>query len=68
MAELTLTIRVKLATSEHESKELASLCDNYTSCCNDVSDWIGEHHTLSQKKSTRLSITHYATSMDCWPR
>lgn len=50
MAELTLTIRVKLATSEHESKELASLCDNYTSCCNDVSDWIGEHHTLSQKK------------------
>ena len=50
MVELTLTIRVKLVTGEHESQALDSLCDNYTSCCNDVSDWIGEHRTLSQKR------------------
>ena len=50
MAELTLTMKVKLVTGEHESQALDSLCDNYTSCCNDVSDWIGEHRTLSQRK------------------
>ena len=50
MVELTLTMKVKLTTNKHESEALDCLCDNYTSCCNEVSDWIGEHHTLSQRK------------------
>ena len=50
MVELALTMKVKLTTNKHESEALNRLCDNYTSCCNEVSDWIGEHHTLSQRK------------------
>lgn len=50
MAELTLTMRVRLIADQRESEALSRLCDKYTSCCNDVSDWIGEHHTLSQRK------------------
>ena len=49
MVELALTMKVKLTTNKHESEALNRLCDNYTSCCNEVSDWIGEHHTLSQR-------------------
>ena len=50
MVELALTMKVKLTANKHESEALNRLCDNYTSCCNEVSDWIGEHHTLSQRK------------------
>lgn len=53
MVELTLTMKVKLTTNKHESEALDCLCDNYTSCCNEVSDWIGEHHTLSQRHPSR---------------
>lgn len=38
MVELALTMKVKLATNKHESEALNRLCDNYTSCCNEVSD------------------------------
>lgn len=68
MVELALTMKVKLTTNKHESEALNRLCDNYTSCCNEVSDWIGEHHTLSQRKINEVSITRYATNTDCWPR
>ena len=44
MVELALTMKVKLTTNKHESEALNRLCDNYTSCCNEVSDWIGEPH------------------------
>ena len=38
MVELALTMKVKLTTNKHESEALNRLCDNYTSCCNEVSD------------------------------
>lgn len=49
MAELTLTMRVKLSLPEQDKTRLTALCSAYASCCNDVSAWIGDRHTLSQK-------------------
>lgn len=68
MVELALTMKVKLTTNKHESEALNRLCDNYTSCCNEVSDWIENTTPSARGKSTRLSITRYATNTDCWPR
>ena len=65
MVELALTMKVKLTTNKHESEALNRLCDNYTSCYP-----IGLENTTpsARGKSTRLSITRYATNTDCWPR
>ena len=49
MAELTLTMKVKINPTVEQSEALALLGKNFTLCCNDISKWVFENKTLSQK-------------------
>ena len=50
MAELTLTMRVRLLPTPEQQTRLTALCSAFADCCNDVADHIDKTHTLSQKK------------------
>lgn len=50
MAELTLTMRVRLLPTPEQQTRFAALCSVFADCCNDVADHIDKTHTLSQKK------------------
>ena len=50
MAELTLTMRVRLLPTPEQQMRLAALCSTFADCCNDVADHIDKTRTLSQKK------------------
>lgn len=49
MAELTLTMRVRLLPTPEQQMRLAALCSTFADCCNDVADHIDKTRTLSQK-------------------
>lgn len=50
MAELTLTMCVRLSPTRRQADALAALCSTFADCCNDVADYVDSTHTLSQKK------------------
>ena len=50
MAELTLTMRVRLLPTPEQQTRFAALCSVFADCCNDVADHIDKTRTLSQKK------------------
>lgn len=50
MAEMTLTMRVRLLPTPEQQTRLAALCSTFADCCNDVADYIDKNRTLSQKK------------------